>query len=909
MRYILLAILLVSSVYLARATHNRAGEFRIEQIGDLTLRVTVITYTKTSSIQADRDSLTFNWGDGTFTVVQRANGNGMPLDNDVKFNMYVAEHTFPGRATYTISMFDKNRVGNILNVNPPNSISIPFYVEATYTFLNPQFQGTNNSVILLQPPIDFACVGERFVHNPNAVDTVDNDSIAFELVIPLADSGLLVPKYSFPDQIVPGPFNNISLDPVTGDFVWDAPQAVGEYNIAIKVKEYRNGVLISSVIRDMQILVVNCNENSPPEIDVLDEICVVAGETIDLDILVSDPDPNQLVRLSALGGPFIHNSSPAVLISQTGYQASPLEAGFVWHTTCDHISDHYYSVVFKAVDNIFDTTGLAALKTLRIKVVGPPPENVETRSDGDVIRTTWDSPYACEVTQDDYFKGFSVWRRESSNQFELDTCQTGLDGQGYQKIAFNIRDQEGNSYFYDDANVEKGRTYCYRVLAEFAKTAASGLAFNRVESLPSDESCIQLNRDIPLLTKVSIEETDPNDGVVSVRWSKPLVAQLDTVENPGPYRFSLRFGNGLDTDSYSPVPGADFSSPVFLSWRDTTFLHEGVNTSATGLRYIVDFYANDLANPIGSSLPASSVFLDISGTHEANILRWSYNTPWDNYAFDIFRKNDLGDFELIATVEDDTTYTDIGLENEIEYCYKVIATGTYGITDIEDPLINASQERCNAPMDNIPPCIPVIEVQNVCDQTTPGIPEDEIVNTVTWEYPPINCTQFGDADMFRIYYAPDEGLDFEFVDEVPATGTQFFYAHRPDKGIAGCYAITAIDELGNESDLSNFICVENCPFYELPNAFTPNNDGHNDIFRPYPYRFIDRIEFQVFNRWGNLVFETTNPDIEWNGTNLAGKPLADGVYHYICKVFEASETGNEAPSILKGFIQLVAGSN
>ncbi|HUR31130.1 MAG TPA: hypothetical protein VMZ69_06835, partial [Saprospiraceae bacterium] len=266
------------------ATHNRAGEITISQTGDLTIEVTVTTYTKTTSTQADRDSVRIYWGDGTFEYVYRVNGDGTPLPNNRKLNYYVASHTYPGRATYTISMMDPNRNGGILNVNPPNSEGVPFYIEATYTFLNPQFQGYNNTAILLQEPIDFACVGQRFIHNPNAYDP-DGDSLAFEFIIPLQDSGMNVPNYIFPQQIEPGPFNQLTLDPVKGSLVWMSPQIPGEYNIAFRIKEYRGGVLISSFIRDMQILVLMC-ENAPPEIEAIEEVCVIAGERLELLINV-----------------------------------------------------------------------------------------------------------------------------------------------------------------------------------------------------------------------------------------------------------------------------------------------------------------------------------------------------------------------------------------------------------------------------------------------------------------------------------------------------------------------------------------------------------------------------------------------------------------------------------------------
>ena len=223
---------LTSDVY---GTHNRAGEITYEQIGELTIRVTITTYTKTSSLQADRDTLDIFWGDGTSSKLGRVNGFGDVLPNDIKRNFYVGEHTYPGRATYHISTTDPNRIAGILNVNAPNSIKIPFHIETTFTFLNSQFQGPNNSAILLQPPIDFACVGQRYIHNPNAFDP-DGDSLSYELIVPLEDVNQPVPNYRFPDQIMAGSNNILTLDERTGDLVWNAPQRVGEYNGKIRPK-------------------------------------------------------------------------------------------------------------------------------------------------------------------------------------------------------------------------------------------------------------------------------------------------------------------------------------------------------------------------------------------------------------------------------------------------------------------------------------------------------------------------------------------------------------------------------------------------------------------------------------------------------------------------------------------------
>jgi gliding motility-associated-like protein len=221
------------------------------------------------------------------------------------------------------------------------------------------------------------------------------------------------------------------------------------------------------------------------------------------------------------------------------------------------------------------------------------------------------------------------------------------------------------------------------------------------------------------------------------------------------------------------------------------------------------------------------------------------------------------------------------------------------------PLFNLSQEVCGIPLDTVPPCPPMLTVANPCELATPGTPAEAFFNTLNWTNPINTCPETDDVVTYNIYFAPVEGGDFTLIETVTFS-LDTIYEHQSDLGIAGCYAITALDTLGNESDFSNIFCVDNCPFYALPNAFTPNADNQNDLFIPYAYRFIDHIEFQVFNRWGVLVFETTDPSINWNGRNFEDKELAEGTYFYSCRVFEIRVNGVvPAPEILSGYIELI----
>ncbi|NJN32892.1 MAG: hypothetical protein HC817_00150 [Saprospiraceae bacterium] len=422
------------------ATHNRAGEIVIDQIGPLTIRATIITYTKASSTGADRAELPLVWGDGKLDTVRRSNGGGQGeiiLGDDLKLNIYTATHTYLGRGRYTVSMTDPNRNAGILNVNFPNSVDIPFYLQTTFTFLSATSQGFNSTPRLLQPPIDKGCTNKRFIHSFNAFDP-DGDSVAYRLITPLQAPNRVVPGYTFPDKIRASANNRIRLDERSGEFIWETPQEAGEYNVAFHIISYRNGSAIDTTIRDMQILIENC-DNNPPKITTIDKICVIAGQEVKFAVTGTDPDAGQLVALSALGGPFVVSQSPAVFRStRFDFKRPPVTDTFRWRTVCEHIENYPYTVTFKAEDNFRraanDSIKLVDLKTVQIKVVGPPPQNVQANSISGAAIVSWAKPYACENAANRYFYAFQVWRREGNNPFQLDTCSPGLAGRGYTRV-------------------------------------------------------------------------------------------------------------------------------------------------------------------------------------------------------------------------------------------------------------------------------------------------------------------------------------------------------------------------------------------------------------------------------------------------------------------------------------------
>lgn len=915
LRPVLLALVLFGASQALFATHNRAGEIHVAQIGPLRVRATIITWTKTSSVNADRDTLDINWGDGLVQKVPRSNNNGQgqSLANDVKYNVYIAEHTYLGPSTYRISMTDMNRNGGILNVNYPTSDNIPLHIETIYTFQDPQFGGFNTTPYLIQPPIDNACVGKPFRHNPNANDP-DGDSLSYQLIVPLQDLGTTVMDYVLPNLIQPGPNGNfiikpdinntLSMNPITGDILWLSPQVAGEYNIAFIVVSWREGEPIDTTIRDMQIFVRNC-DNNPPEVQTISKICVVAGDTIQFDVEGNDIDAGDLVRLTALGAPLTSQYSPAVFTTPATHQIPKVFGKFLWATACEHVSNQPYSVVFKGTDSL-SIPQLADLKTVQIKVVGPAPQDVQATTQQAEVEVTWAKPYKCEDAAAGYFFGFSVWRREGSNPFVIDTCTPGLLGKGYQELIYVTKQTQNGRYWFKDTNVERGRTYCYRVLAKFARVSAAGYPYNVVESLASEEVCVQLPRDLPLITNVSVEKTDATTGKISIAWSKPNPEDLDTVINHGPYRYQVLRETGFNGGTLQELPLASFIANSFADANDTIFeFDENLNTTGNPYHYRVDFYVKGNVF-LGSTNDASSIFLSITPSDKANLLSWQEDVPWGNYRYVVYRKNNLT--QLFDSIGFSTTkkYEDRGLVNGTEYCYYVKSIGTYSIGGVADPLFNLSQQNCGVPIDLIPPCPPTLTVQNLCDVPNSAPTEPPYDNNLSWTNPNVVCDGSDDAVSYRIWYAPTQGLALTPLASQDGENNTFF-THSLAAGLAGCYAVSAIDSVGNESALSDTVCVDNCPKYELPNVFTPNGDNANDLFTPFPgWRFISRVDFQVFNRWGNLVFSTSEPALNWNGKDSQNKDLSEGTYLYVCRVYETRVGGTVLrPDILSGYIELI----
>lgn len=119
---------------------------------------------------------------------------------------------------------------------------------------------------------------------------------------------------------------------------------------------------------------------------------------------------------------------------------------------------------------------------------------------------------------------------------------------------------------------------------------------------------------------------------------------------------------------------------------------------------------------------------------------------------------------------------------------------------------------------------------------------------------------------------------------------------------AGPYQVLVFNNCEERTFSTEVRECERCEFYG-PTAFSPNNDGVNDGFRPLTGCEILAYNLQIFDRWGNLLFETSDPDQSWNGM-LNGKPLSTGVYVWWLD-YTVRENGQPESKIVTGDVAIV----
>ena len=203
-----------------------------------------------------------------------------------------------------------------------------------------------------------------------------------------------------------------------------------------------------------------------------------------------------------------------------------------------------------------------------------------------------------------------------------------------------------------------------------------------------------------------------------------------------------------------------------------------------------------------------------------------------------------------------------------------------------------------------------------CESQLAGKPCDYAgwSNTIAWQIQREDCAS--DVAGVNVYFASTDTLRLEEYQLIASQVIDSFYVDGPLPMPAGCYRLRVVDQSGNESDWSEPICQDNCPFFALPIILSPNNDGVYENFEtlnePFCPRFVQRVQLRIFNRWGKEVHaydSEATPSREvnlrrfWDGRTAEGKRVSPGVYYYQADVSFLEL--QSVPRTYKGWVQVM----
>lgn len=166
--------------------------------------------------------------------------------------------------------------------------------------------------------------------------------------------------------------------------------------------------------------------------------------------------------------------------------------------------------------------------------------------------------------------------------------------------------------------------------------------------------------------------------------------------------------------------------------------------------------------------------------------------------------------------------------------------------------------------------------------------------TPAFGYAPLDVTFTNNSDPATTYY-----WDFGNGQTNVVGNTNDQHSTYYEEGV---YVVTLMTEEGACTDQTSRTVTVTLPLgYSLPNIFTPNGDGQNDLFT-MNIENAQSIEIVILNRWGNVVFESTDANFAWNGkVNNSGSECSDGTYFYKFIVVDLAGMKTEE----HGFVQLV----
>ena len=294
MKKTLLTFLAILAFAPSFASHLMGGQITAHQLVGASYEITMVLYRDTTGIPMGQNSID----------IYRIGGGASPIHTITKIG--VMTNFLNGVEQYvyidTVNLIAGNyrlSFGNCCRNGLINGASGGMYISSNLAVTSGGGAITANSTpVFLNPPVTVAQLNTPFSYNPMPFDA-DGDSLVWNLATPLDAPSVLLSNYVVPVGSVP-----FALDSLTGLITW-TPSILGNFVTCVLVSEYRNGIKIGEIRRDMQLVVLptivarpNINTaNFPTNAQGVFVFDVTAGSPLNAIVIAADPTPNQPLSL------------------------------------------------------------------------------------------------------------------------------------------------------------------------------------------------------------------------------------------------------------------------------------------------------------------------------------------------------------------------------------------------------------------------------------------------------------------------------------------------------------------------------------------------------------------------------------------------------------------------------------
>ncbi len=724
-------------------------------------------------------------------------------------------------AGYVLAVTDQYRTAGIINIASSSSTGIAFTAPIPGVINNVDYH-TNTSPEFAFKDTAIVCYNGIFTYQFSSSDAVDNDSLsyAFGNGLNTTSTGTnpfyasLTYNAGFSGGAPMG--SGVIIDPVTGLISGTAPATTGEYVIAVYVTEWRNGVAIASVKKELQIYVYNCS-----------------------------------LTAAALAPSYINCNNFTFQFSN--------------ESTASNITSYNWDF---GVPIITTDVSTQATPSYTYPDTGTFTMKLKVANAGGCE----DSTTSTVKVYPGFYPGFTVTGSCYQSPFIFtDTTRTryGI----VNSRAWNFGDPTGNN-----------NTATTPTAAHQYTTAGNATV---ILIVGSDKGCLDTVRKTIVINDKPQIHLPFTDTLICSGDQLPLSVQTTGTS----FSWSPLYNINNQTTS-NPTVYPNDTTVYTVTVRENACV-DSAKVTVNVLDFITVHFAADTAmcasdtitlRPVSDALSYLWTQSGNSNTLNSTTIKYPKAVPLQTTTY--YVSANLGHCQADAqTTVYVSPYPTVSVSADTSICFSTKAT-LHGYTNAAYFTWAPAGGMLNATTlsPTVAPKTTTTYTLRVTD--TFYCPKPSTAKTIVHVIPQVVVNAGNDTAVVvgqPLQLNAIVSSDTASFLWSPATWLNSAYIHNPKASISSAidsihYIVTATTPQGcTGSDGITVKVFTSLPNFFIPSAFTPNGDGLNDVFKPIVAGIAEFRYFRVFNRWGQLVFETAQAGKGWDGT-INGNPQPAGTY-------------------------------